>query len=793
MPSSEEDGKLAKLTSRILEQRLRAATTVVLLCVASAEQVGLDSTARFFKPVVSSEKQRIWLVNKVDSEDDYLEVQTKLGEETEADGTVKRTAGRLKELVAEDCILYVSARQLLAYRCAEALERRAGSSGEAVPLPALGSALELACQTEVEAIVGAMVPAASRYSRHWREQYEQARRSSWLQLCHATQIPASTHSERNADGSRGFDGEDVDHSCNASLRSTFLRELHAARLRLTLRHVAPLVVKCVREVSGAHADLLALQRSAGRRGLAWAALQQCLPSDVEAGMSKAKLSQAVISLAESRIQQILQELRTATSDHLTKLNSALEDLEVELLQLQRSWITKGDEAVQHLCDEFELLEPVRIIDELQGRAGIVPGVESVLFRFFSGFQQESKQAQELRSWVESTCQFYLEGIRAAAWPAAKRFVDATRAQIAAAIDRKEDDMLRCQWELAAGQWRAARLEQRQALLTSIIYMRGADLLEYELLSSGQQQFLLDRSIPAESGVDKQSDTEKEGALEEGKAVADLSARHPEWVWWANQDLTYSTSRFKSLWTNSTASATSEQELLNLARQIAFVHAQEFDNSESAALKFVRDLPSACTGDSAGLAVSLWLSKANLYGKELSDLVNDAIWADALPALRPAVQLLLALFFGSPERALGHASGELDCWYVFRGSTMLDSNRDFFSTGRQFRMPPAFSAYFERDDAMASAKSQTNSSARRQPVLWTVRVDRPSQQTTVRLLEGTDGRKKGLLFCPYFCFCVQRAEWREQANLESPHCVELLACPGSAEHSVSEKWPLAPQC
>merc|ERR1711879_346875 len=129
----------------------------------------------------------------------------------------------------------------------------------------------------------------------------------------------------------------------------------------------------------------------------------------------------------------------------------------------------------------------------------------------------------------------------------------------------------------------------------------------------------------------------------------------------------------------------EDELLDVVQQIAFAHAVEHDIPESTAFEFLKELVSLRSvgpEESARMAVRLWSSTAQLCGKELCVLANKALWADSLPAICPAVRLLLSLCPSIPESnlSMGHADSSQECWHVFRASSLLDSHREFFSLG-----------------------------------------------------------------------------------------------------------------
>lgn len=536
MPSPEqEEGKAADLVASILERRLRAPTTAMLLCVAAADQVGTAATSSFFAPILKLEKQRIWLVNKVDNKDDYLELQARWGQGSRDRQSKAKQAksGKLKQLTSDEPVFYISAMQILAYRCAETLARQDRSSGADVQLPPFGSTLQSAKQREVEAIVRALVPAASSASMHWREQYEDARNASWAQLCRATQFPVTADRALRVEcnsAENEVNEQDSDHSCNGSLRYGIQQELRASRLSLVLRQLHSVVARSVREVVGEKAGLSTIQQASEQRARAWTALQKAFTSDVDAGIVKGKLSKAIVEIAERHIGQVLQDLRVADSEHMTKMSAALENLEAGLVQLQRDSITRADTALEQLCNEFDVLEPVKIIDQLQGQAGISPGFECVLLKMFTRSQSD------ITIWLESTCRFYLDGIRAAAWATAKLFVDATRSRISVALERMEDDLAQGRHELAVARSDAVKIGQRRSLLTCIICMQGSSLADYELLSEEQQEFLLHKSVVDDSDSVACPDCTfpEDACIERGNALAELSATHPEWTRWASK-------------------------------------------------------------------------------------------------------------------------------------------------------------------------------------------------------------------------------------------------------------------
>merc|ERR1739848_680387 len=99
-------------------------------------------------------------------------------------------------------------------------------------------------------------------------------------------------------------------------------------------------------------------------------------------------------------------------------------------------------------------------------------------------------------------------------------------------------------------------------------------------------------------------------------------------------------------------------------------------------------------------------------------------------------------------------------------------------GRKYRAPVALATCFTEHQALVFAQRKAAPAAGRPPILWTVRLDPQSKSFHGYMLEpNSEGRsERELLFAPYACFRVERANWQQQASAEVPHHIQLFAYP-----------------
>jgi len=799
------DLAVGRLISSLLESWLQASTTAVLICVVAKDQIDQEATAGCLAPLLCFRRPRLWVVNKVDNEGDVADVQAV---QTELD-----------RLTSGDQVFYVSAQQMLAHYCAEKLRKNADHGSL---LPSLGSAAYEACPEEVELVARALVPAASRASAHWRRQHRDAARCSLAQLCRATQFPVPEDAVENGDeqdaadrdgrAQGGGSSSSSSSSGNASMRPAVWDDLAQMRLKLVLdplRHVLRSAIAGVQKSpagKGKVAELMdpaALQASFAKQKQAYQALQQC--SCFRGAQDASQLASSMVSMADQQLQRAVVEAHESVAaatpekaeneeNPMAKMNSALENIESSLKQLQCDWILQGDNYLQELNVEFALIEPIALVEQVERQTGVARTFESMLFHLFSQLHSESDSHQH---WFANTGKMYMDGIRKAAPIVARKVIETTRSRITHVLEKLTSKMEQTQWDLAQAEWVAAKLHRLRTLFVSLLSILsgvGMEPLEEDLgsLSLDQSDSLQQLTITTAC---------------RGAVVRMLMIKRAEWTWWVAREPSFSDSLFRQLCV-STQAPGSIDDILDCVRQLVFAYAVHTGTSRSAAEDFISKLSRfaraakaspGTTGEDVDLtlqvataAAALWKSNAQFGRKELCNLVGEALREDANPSLRSAVEFLLAM---APFLLHGAASdpAPLPAWWpsdgaLYRGGWFPDCHKYFFFEGRQFqsRMPLAFS--FAREDALSYAQRKAAPADGRYPVVWTVRLDPVQRSTHGYLVEGS---KRELLFAPYACFRVARVQWQEDTSAVEPHSIELYACPYDSNESRPLTWPLAP--
>jgi len=278
----------------------------------------------------------------------------------------------------------------------------------------------------------------------------------------------------------------------------------------------------------------------------------------------------------------------------------------------------------------------------------------------------------------------------------------------------------------------------------------------------------------------------------------LRTTHPDWTWWMSTHRGFNATLFKHVQASLRPPA-SETEILDALRQLIFMHAVTKGIPQSGAAEFLQTLLApvldSIRSDSAfdshmvptQIAMKLWVSTLQFRGKELCSLVNAAIRGDKHPALKPAVQILLAMQplhlekkWPAPSREWWPADGR-----VYRGGWIPDCHKSFFSEGTQYRPPVALSAYFDYALALVFAQRKSAPLDGKEPVIWIIRLDPIRRCAQAHLLELE------LLFVPYACFHVERARWQATPTPESPHVVEVFAYPDREVEASADVWAVAP--
>merc|ERR1711939_538342 len=108
--------------------------------------------------------------------------------------------------------------------------------------------------------------------------------------------------------------------------------------------------------------------------------------------------------------------------------------------------------------------------------------------------------------------------------------------------------------------------------------------------------------------------------------------------------------------------------------------------------------------------------------------------------------------------------------VYRGGYIPECHLGFFSEGRQYRASMALAAYFDYSAALSLAQRKAAPSDGRLPIIWIMRLDPIRRCAHAYLFESE------LVFAPYACFRVERAQFQEQAVGETPHYIEIYAYP-----------------
>lgn len=773
------DSATARLISRLLEEQLRAPRTAVLFCVVAKDQVGTETAVGCFEPMRACGKPRLWLVNKLDSEGDYHEVQ-------HARPEIDRLAGGSKG----ERVLHVAALQVLAHECAEVLRRRCGL-GDGQVLPPTDESLR-DCPREVEAVVKALVPAASRASKHWKQQYGDAARFSWAQLCRATQFPEMPGTFADGIGGAGRheqQDDDEGNSDNAALRPAVWSLLAHMKAHLVLKCLLPLV----QEAAVKHKATRAAASDEGLPAVVQSlrsardALQWRILSETPQGVGQ--LGRSIVEVAERHIQQALDEVKMASTEQvldeaalLAKMNSALEATEEELGKLQHQWVLQGDPQLERLCESHSLVEPVALITEVERQSGVARTFESALFMLFAKFRSEGSAQKD---WFNSTGTMYMDGIRSAAPAAANRIVDTARSRLSAALKKVEVDLAEASWDLVEMEAWCTRRKRLQGLVASLLWLRqglqAEAPTEEELmpLAADQRERLAKRRAPARSG----------------NSFAELGAVDPGMVWWMERTPLLVNSRFAQLFAAGEDQPRSAEEVLDVARQLAYAHAASAGLKRSTADEFVRQLISSCDrlAPPEQVAGALWTSISQLNRKEFGMLVNEALREDAGPALALAVRLLLALGPLHLSRLAPAPVGE-DTWWpengcLYRGGWIPEEGcRGLFAEGRRYRSPAALLATASYEEALALARRGAAPADGRSPVVWTICLDVGRRSADAFLLGRSGGHV--LLFSPYACFRVRRASWEPLATAESPHQVEIQACVDPQAEDAAGAWPLS---
>eukprot|EP00927_Polykrikos_kofoidii_P022009 TRINITY_DN20668_c0_g1_i1.p1 TRINITY_DN20668_c0_g1~~TRINITY_DN20668_c0_g1_i1.p1 ORF type:complete len:959 (+),score=188.71 TRINITY_DN20668_c0_g1_i1:152-3028(+) len=746
------DSAPARLIRRLLEERMKALHTAVLFCVVAKDQVGSETAETCFELVRACGKPRLWLVNKLDNEGDYHEVQH-----------VRHEIDRLAFGSEGERVLHIAALQVLAHECAQSL-RRHHNLGDSQVLPPTEEELERDCPREVEVIVRALVPAASRASKNWKRQYANAARCSWAQLCSATQFPSSD---------AGQEEDEENSSDNASLRSTVWWLLAHMKARLVLGCLLPLTREATRshEAMRPIAEVEDLRESVTSLTSARDALQWRILSESPQGHGQ--LARSIVDISERNIQLALDQANTEESseevDLLAKMNSALEAAEEELGKLQHDWVVQGDPQLERICDSHSLVEPVSLISEVERKSGIARTFESALFMLFAKFRSENSAQKD---WFNNTGSMYMKGIRETAPAAANHMVDTARSQLSAARKTVEADLAQAMWDLVDVDTWCIRLKRLQGLFLSLLWLQQslqadpvADV-DMELLAFDQQTLLSKRI----------------GVVSAGNSIAQLGAVDPDSTWWMTRVCVFGNTLYAKLFAASENQPRSAEEVIDVARQLAYAHAVSAGLQRPVADEFLRQLIGSCDrlAPPEQVVSDLWTSKPSLNGKEFSALVNESIREDAKPALPCAVRLVLALGPLHLSRLPPPATveGEQTWWpvggRVYRGGWLpREGGQEFFAEGRRYRSPAALLATPSFDEALALACRGAAPADGRLPVVWTIYLDAKRRSADAFLLGRLDNGI--VLFAPYACFHVRKANWQSEATMESPHQVEVQAC------------------
>ena len=206
---------------------------------------------------------------------------------------------------------------------------------------------------------------------------------------------------------------------------------------------------------------------------------------------------------------------------------------------------------------------------------------------------------------------------------------------------------------------------------------------------------------------------------------------------------------------------------------------------------------------------LWTSDSTFQGmeehnKEFCSLLNAAIRDDQPALAAPAAALTRGInalcLEGRKDAVLPFPpSGR-----VYRGGGFDDAHRDFFTVGKQYRVPGFLATSFSKAAAVRFLRTQQ--AWGRQPILWTVHVDPAGEADPSKRCKHVNLVQKSLvpgeqeyLFTAYSIFTVRSVTWGVGG---APHRIELDAASDNraeaeggagrwATPAGSEGLPLAP--
>ena len=206
---------------------------------------------------------------------------------------------------------------------------------------------------------------------------------------------------------------------------------------------------------------------------------------------------------------------------------------------------------------------------------------------------------------------------------------------------------------------------------------------------------------------------------------------------------------------------------------------------------------------------LWTSQSTFRGmgvhdKEFCSLLNAAIRDDQDALAAPAAMLSRGINALCAEGRSGAVLPFPPGGDTYRGGGFDDAHRDFFTVGKQYRVPGFLATSFSRPKAMEFVRRQE--AYGRQGILWTVHVDPAGEADPSKRCKHVNLVQKSLvpgeqeyLFTAYSIFTVRSVVWGADG---APHRIELDAASDNraeaeggegrwATPAGSERLPLAP--